>query len=181
MEKNNFEIEIKKVLLSGLQSPDHSIDHIIIDILQNLLLLHSESLTDLSYIKAAAQYVLAYLQLGLSYQEHKELFDSVLQTSGFSSEHIARLQASNPVIIANKQQIRSIIGRWPVSPHNSHTITSAIHDIICHVKNRDLGTYNYYTAKKDGTCTALYQLIISTDNILFHDVFMNRFYNLTEK
>lgn len=181
MEKNNFEIEIKKVLLSGLQNPDHSMNHIIIDILQNLLLLHNKSLSELSYITAAAQYVLAYLQLGFSYLEHKELFDSVLRTAGFPEEHIAKLQMSNPIIIANKHQLRSIIGRWPVSPYNSHTITSAIHDIICHVKNRDLGTYDYYTAKKDGTFTALYQLTISTDNILFHDIFMNRFYNLTEK
>ena len=73
------------------------------------------------------------------------------------------------------------MGRWPASPHNSHSITEAIDDIIYQVTHRCLGTYFYYTAKKDGEYTALYQLTVTQEYNLFFDSFQNRYYQLVKK
>lgn len=81
----------------------------------------------------------------------------------------------------NKTQLRTIMGRWPASPHNSHSITEAIDDIIYQVTHRCLGTYFYYTAKKDGEYTALYQLTVTPEYNLFFDSFQNRYYQLVKK
>lgn len=181
MKKDNLEIEIKKILLTGLQKLDYPVTKAIDDILHSLLVLHNGKLQENMYILSAAQYILAYLHLGFGYLEHKELFDFVLLEADFPSTFITKLQTHNPTIIANKYQLRSIIGKWPASSYNSHTITDAISDIISHVENNDIGTYQYYTAGKDGTRTALYQLTISSNNVLFQDVFKNRFYQLRKK
>ena len=49
------------------------------------------------------------------------------------------------------------------------------------LENNDLGEYNYYTAKKDGSYTALYRLAISADSAILNDVFNNKFYRLIKK
>ena len=80
-----------------------------------------------------------------------------------------------------KTKLRSIIGRWAASSYNSHTITAAIDEIIFHVEKDEPGFYQYYTAKKDGSYTALYQLTVTSSYALFHDVFKNKFYRLVKK
>ena len=112
---------------------------------------------------------------------NKIIITAILLKSRISANYIAELQKMNPYIVLNKYKLRSIIGRWPASSYNSHTITSAINEIILHVENDDLGTYNYYTAKKDGTYTALYTLTITADCTIFNDVFNNKFYRLMKK
>lgn len=176
---DSLEIQTKKVLLAGLYSKNPS-NPSIKKLINDLLFLSKASLSN-TYISEAAQYVIAHLQLGFGYLEHKELFDYVLLESGMPVDYIAELQKLNPYIILNKDRLRSIIRRWPASSYNSHTITSAINEIISHVENNDLGTYNYYTAKKDGTCTALYSLTINADCAIFNDVFNNKFYRLIKK
>ncbi len=81
----------------------------------------------------------------------------------------------------NKDRLRSIIGRWPASPYNSHTIIQVVNEIISHVENNDLGEYNYYTAKKDSSCTALFRLATSSGCAILNDVFNNKFYRLIKK
>ena len=100
------------------------------------------------YITDAAQYIFAYLQLGFGYLEYQSLFDHVLQKAGIPTNYIKELQKTNPYVTLNKDRLRSIIGRWPASPYNSHTITQVVNEIISHVENNDLGEYNYYTAKR---------------------------------
>ena len=176
---DSLEIQTKKVLLTGLYSKNPS-NPSINTLLKDLLFLSKVSLSN-TYISEAAQYIIAHLKLGFGYLEYKELFDYVLLKSGVPADYIAELQKMNPYLVLNKDRLRSIIGRWPASSYNSHTITSAINEIILHVENDDLGTYNYYTAKKDGTYTALYTLTITADCAIFNDVFNNKFYRLMKK
>ncbi len=183
MNKNS-NIEIKKILLSGLHNYDHPLPMVIDELLQTLLFFDDNMTTDScnsNYIDVASQYIEAYLQLGFSYLEHKCLFDKILYKAGYSSKMITSYQKRNHIVNLNKSQIRSIIGRWPTSIHNSHTISSAIDDIIFRVSNNDIGCYNYFTAKKDGSYSALYQLTITKDYVLFSDVFQNKFYQLVKE
>lgn len=175
------DVEIQKVILSGLQVNNYPLSHGIEDIVHELLRLSNIDFSQTIYIELATQYIHAYLQLGFGYLEHKDLFDTLLGKAGFSAEYISNLQRSNPVIRLNKSKIRSLIGRWPASPYNSHTVTETVDEIITHAFNRDIGVYNYYTSKKDGSYTALYRLTVSNDYILFHDVFQNKYYELVKE
>lgn len=181
MNNRNIDLEIKKVILAELQGPEHPAPKVIEDILCHFMVLSSSSLPDPDIMKSASQYILAYLQLGFSYMDHQVLFDKVLQKADISPEVIAPLQLQNYKIALNKTQLRSIMGRWTASPYNSHTITAAVDDIISHVLKKETGSYHYYTAKKDGSYTALYQLTVSSSYALFHDVFNNKFYQLIKK
>ena len=78
---------------------------------------------------------------------NKIIITAILLKSRISANYIAELQKMNPYIVLNKYKLHSIIGRRPASSYNSHAITSAFSEIILHVENDDLGTYNYYTAK----------------------------------
>lgn len=175
------DIEVKKIILSGLQTSGYPFHKEMDKLLYGLLSLNFNAEISEISIQTASQFIVAYLQLGFSYLEHKTLFDSILARAGFSCDKIHNLQKQNPTIIINKSKIRSLLGRWPASSKNSHTINDAIDDIMHHALFKENGTYQYFTAKKDGSYTALYQLTISTDYIIFHDVFQNRYYSLTEK
>lgn len=176
MTTNKNSIEIKKVLLGALYNNYSKHQNIISEII--LQLNHFDNTSSIDYAMEAAEYVLAYIQLGFSYLEHKVLFDTTLQNAGFSERVISNLQKKNTIISLNKDQLRILIGRWPASPHNSHTIHAAIHDIIQHVEKNEEGCFQYYTAKKDGCYTALYTLTITENSAIFNDVFKNKFYSL---
>ena len=180
MNSHLYEIEIKKILLSSLQTGNFPIHTSIIEILQLLMQLYQTSSEEL-YLKNAAQFILAYLELGFSYMEHQSLFDEILIKNQFSSQEINLLHRRNPPVPLTRTGLRSVIGKWPVSTGNSHTIGAAINEIIQHVLFQDLGVFYYFTAKKDGTRTALYQLTVYPDYALFHDVFQNKFYQLTKQ
>ncbi|MFR5631475.1 MAG: hypothetical protein ACLUFH_00570 [Monoglobales bacterium] len=184
MNQHIDEIKIKKIILSGLQTSGFQFHEEIDKVLNGLLQISNvypgkELKQDV--LLTASQYIFAYLQLGFSYLEHKNLFDSILTDMGYSVKEITALQKTNAPIIINKAQVRSLLGRWPASPNNSHTVVKAVEEIMQHISNKEYGTYQYYTAKKDGIYTALYQLNISPDSNIFHDVFRNRYYTLSEK
>ena len=182
IEKNaseQIEIESMKLVLSGLQKRGLPVPRIVSALMQHSTDLALEDVEPVSCYKTAAYYILAYLGLGFGYMEHKSVFDRILYSAGYSDSCIAALQKKNPSIIINRAQIRSLIGKWPASRYNSHTIRDAVDEIFSLCMEQKTGSYKYYTAKKDGSYTALYQLTVDQDYILFQDVYRNRFYNLT--
>lgn len=180
MNNYNYRIEIKKLVLADLMKTGIPPSVIIQELLQNFLLI-SDINANADIYTNATEYLLAYLQMGFSYLENKELFDKILYRTGWSTSQITTLQKNNYVIYLNKAQIRSILGRWPASRYNSHTITEVIDNIIYNVNNDNIGNYEYFTAKKDGSLTAFYRLTIFPEYYLFHDVTKNKFYRLIKK
>lgn len=180
--KNNIlEIEIKKMWLVAMQNSGYSINTIILQLLDfNHIPDIPAPLLD-TLFSNMAEYIFAYLDLGFSYLNHKNLFDCVLTRAGYTEKECSLLQVRNQSVSINRAKIRSLIGRWPASPHNSHTITEAISEIITLTMNKKEGIYYYYTAKKDGIYTALYKLTITPEVTIFQDVFNNQFYNLIEE
>lgn len=176
----HLDIAVKKILLSGISDINHPLSATIKIIINELLTISAPPYTNYFYEKAS-EYIFAYLELGGSYFCHKNLFDYILRNAGISPAEINYLHTKNPPVVLKKGRIRSIIGKWPASPYNSHNISDAIDDIITHSLNQEYGTYQYYTAKKDGTYTALYLLYVYPDTILFLDVFRNRFYQLIKE
>ena len=180
MNSHKLQSEFNKIILHQLQTKT-SMHEVIQNLLQELLFLAELPSQRASALAVAADYILAYLDLGFSYMDHQTLFDSILKQAGWDKQQIFTLHTCNTQVPLNKTQLRTIMGRWPASPHNSHSITEAINDIIYQVTHRCLGTYFYYTAKKDGEYTALYQLTVTPEYNLFFDSFQNRYYQLVEK
>lgn len=178
MEQQRFDVETKRVLLAGLQQSGYSLEKAIPEILGELTQLGRSSSSQELYAKTAAQFILAYLELGFSYLRHRELFDPILEWAGLDSLSVSAFWRCNPFIPLKKNPVRSMFRRWPASSRNSHTIIQAVEDVLRRVSSRDIGCYQYYTARRDGTFTSLYQLNVYEDYAIFHDVMENRYYTL---
>lgn len=178
MEQKRFDVETKRVLLAGLQQSGYSLEEALPEILEELRQLGSSSSSQALYAKTAAQFILAYLELGFSYLRHRELFDPILEWAGLDSLSVSAFWRCNPFIPLKKNPVRSMFRRWPASSRNSHTIIQAVEDVLRRVSSRDIGCYQYYTARRDGTFTSLYQLNVYEDYAIFHDVMENRYYTL---
>ena len=178
MEQKRFDVETKRVLLAGLQQSGYSLEEALPEILEELRQLGSSSSSQALYAKTAAQFILAYLELGFSYLRHRELFDPILEWAGLDNPSVSAFWRCNPFIPLKKNPVRSMFRRWPASSRNSHTIIQAVEDVLRRVSSRDIGCYQYYTARMDGTFTSLYQLNVYEDYAIFHDVMENRYYTL---
>lgn len=178
MEQKRFDVETKRVLLAGLQQSGYSLEEALPEILEELRQLGSSSSSQALYAKTAAQFILAYLELGFSYLRHRELFDPILEWAGLDNLSVSAFWRCNPFIPLKKNPVRSMFRRWPASSRNSHTIIQAVEDVLRRVSSRDIGCYQYYTARRDGTFTSLYQLNVYEDYAIFHDVMENRYYTL---
>lgn len=178
MEQKRFDVETKRVLLAGLQQSGYSLEEALPEILEELRQLGSSSSSQALYAKTAAQFILAYLELGFSYLRHRELFDPILEWAGLDNLSVSAFWRCNPFIPLKKNPVRSMFRRWPASSRNSHTIIQAVEDVLRRVSSRDIGCYQYYTARWDGTFTSLYQLNVYEDYAIFHDVMENRYYTL---
>ncbi len=178
MEQKRFDVETKRVLLAGLQQSGYSLEEALPEILEELRQLGSSSSSQALYAKTAAQFILAYLELGFSYLRHRELFDPILEWAGLDSLSVSAFWRCNPFIPLKKNPVRSMFRRWPASSRNSHTIIQAVEDVLRRVSSRDIGCYQYYTARRDGTFTSLYQLNVYEYYAIFHDVMENRYYTL---
>ncbi|HJB07336.1 MAG TPA: hypothetical protein H9716_05655 [Candidatus Enterocloster faecavium] len=179
MEQQRFDVETKRVLLAGLQQSGYSLEEALPEILEELKRLGGPSSSPKLYAKTAAQFILAYLELGFSYLRHRELFDPILEWAGLDSLSLPAFWRCNPFIPLKKSPVRSMFRKWPASPHNSHTIIQAVEDVLRRVSTGDVGCYQYYTARRDGTFTSLYQLNVYEDYAIFHDVMENRYYTLS--
>ena len=177
MRYDSLDIEVKMVLLTNMARSRYGIHHLIDNIINGFLSLAEVSSDTESTMKEAAEYIYAYTYMGFSYQEHKQLFDIVLKKAGCSISEIDEMNAKNSIVVANKSQVRSIIGQWRASPYNSHTIKDTVNEIVYNVLHDCCGTYKYYTERKTGY-KAYYVLTISKDYALFHDVNRNRFYRI---
>ena len=72
----------------------------------------------------------------------------------------------------NRTQVRSMIRKWPPSPHQTMKIDEVVDDIISKVKGKENGIFYYKcAATKD-----IYELVISKKETFFHDMQRGIFY-----
>ena len=179
MKPEMSSVSIKKIILSGL--PAGSVSSVINDVVTECYQRHLASSDTCEFLQTACDYILAYLDLGFSYLEHRELFDRVLSAGGYDEDRIAGYQKHNTIIKLNKAQLQNILGKWFPSPNNSHTKAQAVDEIIRLVTAEIKGTYCYYTTKKDGSYSTLFRLQITDQSTLFHDVIQNKYYQLVKE
>ena len=66
----------------------------------------------------------------------------------------------------NKTQVRSMLGRWPTSSRQRMKVQEVVEDIIRKVENREEGVWYY----KCEMTEEMYELVISEQNMFFHDL-----------
>ncbi len=125
------------------------------------------------YLEIALLHIQAYLEMGFPYDEGREIFDPVIEETGSTKE----LTFPNKFYVAktiklNRTQVRSMIRKWPPSPHQTMKIDEVVDDIISKVKGKENGIFYYKcAATKD-----IYELVISEKETFFHDMQRGIFY-----
>lgn len=176
MHVSKEQLKIKLLILSGL--PSGVISRTLKSILKESINLKAISQNPEQIMISAAEYIFAYLDLGFSYLDHKELFDTILSTVGYTDDELHVLSKRNHEVQTTKSQIDHLLGRWPKSSHNSHTKSQAIDDIIALVDSMTPGDYWFYTSKKNDEYITLFILQIFEDCAIIHDVRNNTFHRL---
>lgn len=176
MLTTNNQIKIKTLLLSGISVG--AIPRVVKSIAEACIELNDISCDQEPFMQCASEYILAYLDLGFSYLDNKELFDHVLTTVGYTEVELRELSRRNRELPLNKSRIESLLGRWTHSVHNSHTKQQVIAEILRLVEAMIPGDYQFYNAKREGEYCAMFVLHIEDDDAVIHDVLGNKFYRL---
>lgn len=126
-----------------------------------------------NYLDIAILHIQAYLEMGFDYEESSEIFDKILETLGMTKElKFPRKYYKSKKIKLNKTQVKSMIRKWPASPHQTMKIKEVVDDIIEKVRNQKIGIYYYQCAVTED----MYELVINEKEIFFHDLRRRIFY-----
>lgn len=171
-EMNSPYIEAIKLAAGSVQYKGISIQRTFIDAISQLYQYYENS-NNVKYLEIATLHMQAYLEMGFSYEDGEEIFDIILEKLGTTRElrfphkfYLARK------IKLNKSQIKSIIKKWPASPHQKMKIDEVVEDIIKKVKNKEAGIFYY----KCAVTNDMYELVISEKETFFHDLRRRIFY-----
>lgn len=178
MLTSNEPISIKAVILSGF--PVGAISHIVKSIAQTSIEANAFPCDQESILRCASEYILAYLDLGFSYLDHKELFDQVFTAVGYTDDDLRILSKRNRELPLNKSRIESLLGRWTHSAYSSHSKQQAVTEIIRLVEAMIPGDYCFYTARRKGEYCAMFVLHIEDGDAVIHDVLNHTFHRLVK-
>ncbi|MFR2718743.1 MAG: hypothetical protein ACLTA7_05525 [Ruminococcus sp.] len=122
---------------------------------------------DEGYLETAFFHIQAYLEMGFPYEEREEVFDNILKNLGKirELEFPKKFYCAKKVKL-NKTQVRSMLGRWPTSSRQRMKVQEVVEDIIRKVENREEGVWYY----KCEMTEEMYELVISEQNMFFHDL-----------
>nr|WP_297932776.1 hypothetical protein [uncultured Blautia sp.] len=182
----NEEISAIKMAMSSLHYEGISIKATFFLCIERLLIYYDE-FNDISYIKIAYRYILAYLQMGFIYSDYEDLFDKIAELLGTSrTQIILESGECGKKIKLNKYQIRKIIRRWSSSKYHTMTIDEVIEDIIFKVRNKLVGIYRYNSNKKpdisdEDLSNDLYELIVTFEESYLRDVRRGKYYTFMEE
>lgn len=172
MNENTQYIEAIKLAAGGVQYRDLSVKSTFIAAVQQLYGYYENS-GDTNYLEVAVLYVQAYLEMGFPYESGKEIFDVILEKLGTNRElkFPQKFYAAKQIKL-NKTQVKSMIRKWPGSPHQKYKLDEVAEDILTKVKNHIIGiSYYQCMVTKD-----LYELVINEKETFFHDLRRGVFY-----
>ena len=160
---NKNETEIIKLAVEGYGITGHSPSRLLLEASEWLMDAY-EKLGDKSYVEASQCIMQAYMELGLSYEKGKDLFDKILQERDISKQEIfPKNKYYECKIKATPSQIRSVLGRWAKSNGKEANAEWTAKDIADRVQNRRLGQQFY---KKAGSETGFELIVLEEDAFL---------------
>ncbi|MBC5745985.1 hypothetical protein FMM74_021160 [Lachnospiraceae bacterium MD308] len=171
-EENRVYIEAIKMVVGNLQYRNMSIKETFINTVKQLEEYYIMS-DKIKYLDVALLYIQVYLEMGFSYEDGRSIFDKIIQELGITKESVfLERKYRQKSIKLNRAQVRSMIGRWPASPHQEMKIDEVVSDIIAKVKESANGIYYY----KSVVTNDIYELVINDGGKLFHDIKRRIFY-----
>ena len=165
-EENRLYIEAIKLAAGSVQYKNISVKDTMIKAVEQLYRYY-EITMDEGYLETAFFHIQAYLEMGFPYEEREEVFDNILKNLGKirELEFPKKFYCAKKVKL-NKTQVRSMLGRWPTSSRQRMKVQEVVEDIIRKVENREEGGWYY----KCEMTEEMYELVISEQNMFFHDL-----------
>lgn len=171
-ERNSAYIEAIKLAAGSVQYKNLSIKTTFIDAISQLYQYYTNS-GNIKYLEIATLHIQAYLEMGFAYEDGKKLYDLVLEKLGTTRElKFPSKFYSAKKIKLNKAQVKSMIKKWPASPHQKMKIDEVVADIIKKVEKKENGIFYY----KCAVTNDMYELVISEKETFFHDLRRGIFY-----
>ena len=139
------------------------------------------------YLEKAIWHIYAYLELGFSCEEEKELFEKIFKYVDISiGELLPNNQWKCRSVSLNKTNVRDILGRWNPVLH-SMKLEDAVRDIMTKISMREEGEYLYYCGKiiddtNDGILWEhMFKLYINSTTSFMFDVNKNKYFIFKER
>ena len=172
IRENGVYIEAIKLAAGSVQYKDISVKDTFIDAVFQLYQYYQNT-ENIKYLETSILHIQAYLEMGFPYEEGKDVFDLVLKELGTTRElkFPQKFYFAKKVKL-NKTQVRSMIKKWPASPHQEMKIDEVVADIITKVKQHETGIYYY----KSAVTKDMYELVINEKEMFFHDLRRGIFY-----
>ncbi len=171
-ESNRPYIEAIKLAAGSVQYKNLSIKATFIDAISQLYQYYANS-GNIQYLETATLHIQAYLEMGFPYDDGEELFNLILEKLGTTKElKFPHKFYSAKKIKLNKTQVRSMIKKWPASPHQKMKIDEVVADIIEKVEKKEIGIFYYECA----IINDMYELVVSEKETFFHDLSRGIFY-----
>lgn len=169
-------VEAIKLAAGSLQYRNISVKQTFCDAVSQLYWYYEKS-GNKEYLRTATLHIQAYLEMGFDYDEAGELFNKILGVLETSRELMfpKKFYVSKKVRL-NKTQVRSMIKKWPASSRQTMKIDEVISDIMKKITERENGIFHYKCAVTED----LYELVISEQEIFFHDVPRGVFYTFED-
>ena len=139
IRENGVYIEAIKLAAGSVQYKDISVKDTFIDAVFQLYQYYQNT-ENIKYLETSILHIQAYLEMGFPYEEGKDVFDLVLKELGTTRElkFPQKFYFAKKVKL-NKTQVRSMIKKWPASPHQEMKIDEVVADIITKVKQHETG------------------------------------------
>lgn len=165
-EENRLYIEAIKLAAGSVQYKNISVKDTMIKAVEQLYRYY-EITMDEGYLETAFFHIQAYLEMGFPYEEREEVFDNILKNLGKRRElEFPKKFYCAKKVKLNKTQVRSMLGRWTTSSRQRMKVQEVVEDIIRKVENREEGVWYY----KCEMTEEMYELVISEQNMFFHDL-----------
>lgn len=134
------------------------------------------------FIELAEWELLAYLSIGFSIPQDL-MIEQFIQERNIREK--AQYGKRGKKVLANKSQVRAMIGKWMPSRTMPMTIGEVVDDIIEKVNCKSLGTWQYAyrrksNVKNDTMGEERYELIITEQECFFWDLKNNKFFIFEE-
>lgn len=183
---NSVEVEAIKLSVKNLENKNISSKEVL---LRSIVYLEKNYLLNekKEYLEKAVWHIYAYLELGFTYDDGKELFEKIFDYMGIRIVDIfPDRQWNSEKVILNKTNIRNILGRWNPVLH-SMKIEDVVKDILVKVSNKEVGEHLYYCGKIiENTHDRIlwehtFKLYVDLSEAFLLDVNKNKYYMFREK
>lgn len=121
-----------------------------------------------------------YLNQGFLYEEHRDLFDVLLQKLGTTREQQFSCLKGMNVVPLTRAQVDHLIVKWSGSIYHTMTRSQVVDDIMEKVKKKMIGKYEYHSNAnpKGNSLDYVYILEVTNNDNILYNINLNRIYRL---